>query len=210
MEYLLIIALSYVIGSIPNGLIVGKLIKGVDIRQFGSKNIGATNMYRVLGPWPAFWVLITDIAKGVAGVYIGKTMLGTPPAALLGGIAAIAGHNWSLFLGFKGGRGVATALGVIAVLMPKVTVIVFLVWAAIVYITRYVSLGSIVAAAIAPPLTWLLADQPEYLYFVIVAAAFVIIRHRPNIERLLKGEELKIKAGSAAPENKEKKDENKQ
>lgn len=210
MEYLLIIVLSYVIGSIPNGLIVGKLIKGVDIRQFGSKNIGATNMYRVLGPWPAFWVLITDIAKGVAGVYIGKTMLGTPPAALLGGIAAIAGHNWSIFLGFKGGRGVATALGVIAVLMPKVTVIVFLVWAAIVYITRYVSLGSIVAAAIAPPLTWLLADQPEYLYFVIVAAAFVIIRHRPNIERLLKGEELKIKAGSAAPENKEKKDENEQ
>ncbi len=203
MEYLLILAISYVIGSIPNGLIVGKMLKGVDIRQFGSKNIGATNMYRVLGPGPAFLVLITDIAKGVAGVYVGKALLGTPPAALLGGIAAISGHNWSVFLGFKGGRGVATALGVIAVLMTKVTVIVFLVWAVIVFLTRYVSLGSIVAAAVAPPLTWLLVDQPEYFYFVIVAAAFVIIRHRPNIERLIKGEELKIKAGSAAPDKKD-------
>jgi len=203
MEYLLILAISYVIGSIPNGLIVGKMLKGVDIRQFGSNNSGATNMYRVLGPGPAFLVLITDIAKGVAGVYVGKALLGTPPAALLGGIAAISGHNWSVFLGFKGGRGVATALGVIAVLMPKVTVIVFLVWAVIVFLTRYVSLGSIVAAAVAPPLTWLLVDQPEYFYFVIVAAAFVIIRHRPNIERLIKGEELKIKAGSAAPDKKD-------
>ncbi len=203
MDYFIIIALSYLIGSIPNGLIVGKFTKGVDIRQFGSKNIGATNVYRVLGPWPAFWVLITDIAKGVAGVYIGKAVLGTPPAALLGGIAAIAGHNWSLFLGFKGGRGVATALGVIAVLMPKVTAIVFAVWAVIVFLTRYVSLGSIVAAAIAPPLIWLFGERVEYLYFGFVAAAFVIVRHRPNIERLLKGQELKIKAGSAPPEKKD-------
>lgn len=199
MEYIIIIGLSYLLGSIPNGLIVGKLLKGVDIRQFGSKNIGATNVYRVLGPWPAFWVLITDIAKGVAGVYIGQAVLGTPPAALAGGIAAIAGHNWSLFLGFSGGRGVATALGVIAVLMPKVTAIVFAVWAAIVYFTRYVSLGSIVAAAIAPPLIWLMGERTEYLVFGLVAAVFVIVRHRPNIGRLLRGEELKIKAGSAAP-----------
>ncbi len=203
MDYFIIVAISYVIGSIPNGLIVGKFTKGVDIRQFGSKNIGATNVYRVLGPWPAFWVLVTDIAKGVAGVYIGKAILGAPPAALLGGIAAIAGHNWSLFLGFKGGRGVATALGVIAVLMPKVTAIVFVVWAVIVFLTRYVSLGSIVAAAIAPPLIWLFGERTEYLYFGLVAAAFVIVRHRPNIERLLKGQELKIKAGSSAPEKKD-------
>jgi glycerol-3-phosphate acyltransferase PlsY len=203
LDYFIIVALSYVIGSIPNGLIVGKFTKGVDIRQFGSKNIGATNVYRVLGPWPAFWVLLTDIAKGVAGVYIGKAVLGTPPAALLGGIAAIAGHNWSLFLGFKGGRGVATALGVIAVLMPKVTAIVFAVWAVIVFLTRYVSLGSIVAAAIAPPLIWLFGERMEYLYFGLVAAAFVIVRHRPNIERLLKGQELKIKAGSSSPEKKD-------
>ncbi len=186
---------SYLIGSIPNGYLVGKLY-GIDIRQFGSKNIGATNIFRVLGPKPAFWVFITDAAKGVAGVFIGLAALATPPAALLGGIGAIAGHNWSLFLGFKGGRGVATALGVIAVLIPKVTAIVFVVWAVIVYITRYVSLGSIIGAAIAPPLVWLFGERAEYLYFAIVAAIFVIVRHRPNIERLLRGEELKIKAGS--------------
>jgi acyl-phosphate glycerol 3-phosphate acyltransferase len=203
MDYLLIIVLSYIIGSIPNGLIIGKLFKGVDVRRFGSKNIGATNVYRVLGPWPALAVLLTDIAKGVAGVYIGQAFLGTPPAALIGGIAAIAGHNWSLFLGFRGGRGVATALGVIAVLMPAVTAILFAVWAVIVYFTRYVSLGSIVAAAIAPPLIWLFGERSEYLWFGLVAAAFVIVRHRPNIQRLLKGEELKIKAGSAAPAKKD-------
>ncbi len=206
MEYLLIFALSYLVGSIPNGLIVGKLMSGVDIRQFGSKNIGATNVYRILGPWPALGVLITDIAKGVIGVYIGQAIAGTPPAALAGGIAAIAGHNWSLFLGFKGGRGVATALGVIAILMPKVTAIVFIVWAVIVYFTRYVSLGSIVGAFIAPPLVWFFGERPEYLYFAIVAAFFVIVRHRPNIERLLKGQELKVKYGGTGAETPEKKE----
>lgn len=209
MEYLLIIALSYIVGSIPNGLIVGKLTKGVDIRQFGSKNIGATNAYRILGPWPALWVLLTDIAKGVAGVYIGLGFGHTPPAALAGGIAAVAGHNWSLFLGFKGGRGVATALGVIAVLMPKVTAIIFVVWVVIVYLTRYVSLGSIVGAVLAPLLVWLFGERTEYLYFAIVAAFFVVVRHRPNIERLLKGEELKIKYGGPVGQNKPDKKEEK-
>lgn len=202
MEYLVIIGLSYFIGSIPNGLIIGKYLTGIDIRQFGSKNIGATNAYRVLGPWPAFWVLLTDVAKGVAGVSIGKILLGTPVGMLAGGIAAIAGHNWSVFLGFKGGRGVATALGVIAVLMPEVTGLVFVVWAAIVYFTRYVSLASIVGAVIAPPLIWAFGERVEYFWFGLVAAAFVIVRHRPNIRRLLKGEELKIKAGGSSASGK--------
>lgn len=206
MDYLLILIASYLIGSIPNGLIIGKMTKGVDIRQFGSKNIGATNAYRILGPWPALGVLITDIAKGVAGVYIGQMVLGTPLASLVGGIASIAGHNWSIFLGFKGGRGVATALGVIAVLMPKVTAIVFLVWAAIVYFTRYVSLASIVGAAIAPPLIWLFSERTEYLVFGLIAAVFVIVRHRPNIERLLKGTELKIKRSDGSNTGQTQKD----
>lgn len=202
MEYLIIIGLSYLVGSIPNGLIIGKLVKGVDIRQFGSKNIGTTNAYRVLGPWPALAVLATDIAKGVAGIYIGQALSGLPAAILLGGIAAIAGHNWSLFLGFKGGRGVATALGVIVILMPKATAIIFAVWAAVFFATRYVSLASITAAAAAAPLVWLLGERTEYLYFTLGAAAFVVLRHRPNIERLLKGEELKIQAGGRAGDKK--------
>lgn len=205
MSFLWTVVLSYVIGSIPNGLLIGKWMKGIDIRQFGSKNIGATNAFRVLGPWPAFCVFTTDLAKGVAGVFIGSFLVGTPLAMIAGGIAAIAGHNWSMFLKFKGGRGVATGLGVIAVIAPKVTIIVFIVWALIVYFTRYVSLGSIVAAALVPLLMWVFGEQQEFLYFGIVAAVFVILRHRPNIERLLKGEELKIKAASSAAQTKEEK-----
>ncbi len=201
----LTILIAYLIGSIPNGLIVGKFMCGVDIRQFGSKNIGATNAYRVLGPWPAFWVFITDALKGVAGVMMGQWLDGNTIALLAGGIAAMAGHNWSVFLKFKGGRGVATGLGVIAVLVPKVTAIVFNVWALIVYTTRYVSLGSIVAAVLVPLSMWFFNESIEILLFGIVAALFVILRHKPNIERLLKGEELKIKAGgSSADSTKEK------
>jgi glycerol-3-phosphate acyltransferase PlsY len=204
MQYLIAAVFSYVIGSIPSGLIIGKLLKGIDLREFGSKNIGATNAYRVLGPWPAFLVFIADMAKGLVGVYLGQYLTDTSIGQILGGIFAIAGHNWSLFLGLKGGRGVATGLGVVAVLVPKVTAIIFLIWAVIVYFTRYVSLGSIVAAGLLPIFIWLFGENTEYLYFGIVAGLFVIVRHKPNIERLLKGKELKIKAGSAVPKEKEK------
>jgi glycerol-3-phosphate acyltransferase PlsY len=205
MTLSLIAGLSYLIGSIPNGLLLGKWLWNIDLRQFGSKNIGATNAYRVLGPWPALGVFITDAAKGVIGVYIGQVLGNTPLAMLLGGIAAIAGHNWSIFLKFKGGRGVATGLGVIAVLVPKVTIIVFVIWGFIVYISRYVSLASIIAAALVPILMWVFGEKLEFYYFGLLAAAFVIIRHKPNIQRLLKGNELKIKAGTTKQNTEEKK-----
>jgi len=192
-SYLITILASYLLGSIPSGLLIGKWLRGVDIRQLGSKNIGATNAFRILGPWPAFWVFFLDALKGMAGVYLGQILIGETLGLLAGGIAAIAGHNWSLFLGFKGGRGVATGLGVILILAPKVTLIVFLVWVAIVYFTRYVSLGSIIAAVLTPICMWFFDVKTEILIFGIFAAAFVIVKHRPNIERLLRGEELKVK-----------------
>lgn len=205
MQYFIAAVLSYLIGSIPNGLIIGKLLRGIDIREFGSKNIGATNVFRVLGPWPALLVFVSDMLKGLLGVYLGQYLTDTSVGQLLGGMLAITGHNWSLFLGFKGGRGVATGLGVVAVLVPKITAIIFLIWAVIVYFTRYVSLGSIVAAGFLPVFIWLFNERVEYLYFGIIAGLFVILRHRPNIERLIKGQELKIKAGgSAIPKEKEK------
>jgi glycerol-3-phosphate acyltransferase PlsY len=193
MNYSLVILLSYLIGSIPNGLLIGKWLKNVDLREYGSKNIGATNAYRVLGLGPAIGVFITDALKGVIGVYLGSTIVGEPLALLLGGIAAMAGHNWSLFLKFKGGRGVSTGLGVIAMIVPKVTVIIFIIWALIFYFTRYVSLASIIAAGLVPIMMYLLGEKNEFLYFGVLAAAFVIIRHKANIIRLLHGEELKIK-----------------
>jgi len=205
MDYLIITILGYLIGSIPNGLIIGKKLYDVDLRQFGSKNIGATNAFRTLGLWPAVWVFLTDAAKGVIAVYLAVYVLDTPIALLTGGIAAIAGHNWSVFLNFTGGRGVATGLGVIAVLVPKITILIFLIWAVIVYATRYVSLASIVAAVLVPVFMWLMGERIEFLYFGLMAALFVVVRHKPNIGRLLKGQELKIKLGKMATDIKKEK-----
>lgn len=202
MNYIIITILGYVIGSIPNGLLIGKTFYDVDLRQFGSKNIGATNAFRTLGLYPSLWIFLTDAAKGVIAVYLAGALVDSPIALLVGGIAAIAGHNWSIFLRFTGGRGVATGLGVIAVLAPKVTLLIFLVWAVIVYATRYVSLASIVAAILVPIFMWFMGERLEFLYFGIVAALFVVGRHKPNIERLLKGQELKIKLGHMAEEQK--------
>ncbi len=199
MDYLALIGVviaGYLIGSIPNGLIIGKIMYGIDLRDYGSKNIGATNAFRTLGIWPAFWVFLTDALKGVLGVLIGQFYVGTPAALLAGGIASITGHNWSLFLNFKGGRGVATGLGVITVLVPSITGVVLLVWSVIVYLTRYVSLASVVAAMLVPVLMLIMHKDYELLLFGILAAVFVVVRHIPNIKRLLKGEELKIKVGN--------------
>ncbi len=204
MNYLLIAVLGYFIGSIPNGLLIGKNIYNVDLRQFGSKNIGATNAFRTLGLWPAFWVFLTDAAKGVIAVYLSDFFVGTPIALLIGGIAAIVGHNWSIFLKFTGGRGVATGLGVIAVLVPQITAVIFLIWALIVYLTRYVSLASIIAAILVPIFMWFTGEKIEFLYFGILAALFVVGRHKPNIERLLKGTELKIKMGNMLIDSRKK------
>ncbi len=190
---------AYLLGALPFGLWIGKGLYNIDLREHGSKNTGATNAYRVLGRRPALLVFACDTAKGMAGVYLGSVLVGGSLAEVLGGIAAISGHNWSVFMGFKGGRGVATGLGVIALLAPMVTAIVFGVWCIIVFLTRYVSLGSIVAAALVPPLMWFFNAGRETFWFGIAAAAFVILRHRPNIERLLRGEELKIKAAAKKP-----------
>jgi len=197
LECLLIVSVimvAYLVGSIPIGLIIGNFF-GVDLRRYGSKNIGATNAYRILGPRPAFLIFLGDALKGVFGVCVGY-YAGVEYAPLLGGLAAIAGHNWPFFLKFKGGRGVATSLGVIAILAPFATLITFAVWFAIVYFTRYVSLASITAAALAPILMWLLNEQTTVILLTLVAAIFIIVRHRPNIERLLYGQEVKIKAGT--------------
>ena len=205
MDYLIITILGYLIGSIPNGLIIGTKLYDVDLRQFGSKNIGATNAFRTLGLWPAVWVFLADAVKGIIAVNLSSYVLDTPIALLVAGIAVIAGHNWSVFLKFTGGRGVATGLGVISVLVPKITILVFLVWAVIVYVTRYVSLASIVAAILVPIFMWLMGEQLAYLYFGIIIALFVVVRHKPNIARLLKGQELKIKLGKIATDVKKEK-----
>ena len=187
--------LAYIIGSIPNGLIVSRVVAGIDIRQYGSHNIGATNVWRTLGKGPGAAVFLLDFIKGILGVFFGYLLVGTPFAMIFGGMAAIIGHSLPLFLGFHGGNGVATGLGVIAFLMPKVTIVVFLVWLAIVLVTRYVSLGSIIAAALVPILAWLFSYPIEYFVFGLLAAVLIIVRHKTNIVRLLNGTENHIQAG---------------
>ncbi len=192
---LLACILAYLLGSVPNGLILCRAVWHIDIREHGSRNIGATNVYRTLGKGPGAVVFLLDFLKGFLGVYIAMLLVGTPLAMVIGGIAAILGHSASVFLRFKGGKGVATGLGVIAMLMPAVTGIVFFAWLGIVFVTRYVSLGSIVGAALVPIFAFLFAYPTEYLAFGVLAAVLVIVRHHTNITRLLNGTESKIKAG---------------
>ena len=187
--------IAYLLGSVPNGLLLCRAIWHIDIREHGSRNIGATNVYRTLGKGPGALVFALDFLKGFLAVYIAMLLVGTPFSMVLGGIAAILGHSASVFLRFKGGKGVATGLGVIAMLMPAVTGVVFLAWLVIVLVTRYVSLGSIVGAALVPVLAFLFDCPTEYTVFGVLAAVLVIVRHHTNITRLLNGTESKIKAG---------------
>ncbi|MCR5438851.1 MAG: glycerol-3-phosphate 1-O-acyltransferase PlsY [Selenomonas sp.] len=187
--------LAYVLGSIPNGLVFGKLLWHVDLREHGSHNIGATNAWRTLGKGPGFLIFLLDFLKGAISVYIGMKLGDTALACVLAGVFAIIGHSCSLFLKFKGGKGVATGLGVIVMMMPVPALLVFLVWLGVVKLSGYVSLGSIIAAAFVPVLAWQFGYPVEYIGFGILAAAFIIIRHHANIGRLLSGTESKIKAG---------------
>ena len=191
-DYILAAVIAYLIGSIPSGLILGKLFWHTDLREHGSHNIGATNAWRTLGKGAGIAVFIADSLKGQAGVALGLVLAGTPLAAVLGGLFAIIGHSFSLFLRFHGGKGVATSLGVLTMLMGNVTLIVFAVWFAIVYLTRYVSLGSIVAGFLTPILAALFGYPMEYVLFTVIAAILVIVRHRENIVRLMNGTENKI------------------
>lgn len=183
---------AYLLGSIPNGLIFGRLIWKKDLRQYGSHNLGATNAWRVLGKPAGLLIFALDFLKGALSVLLAQIFAGTPTVMVLAGLLAILGHSCSIFLKFKGGRGVATGLGVIAFLMPSVTSIVFLVWLAIVLATRYVSLGSIVAAALVPVLALAFGYAAEFVLFGVAAAAFITFRHKDNISRLLHGRENKI------------------
>ena len=189
------ILLSYLLGSIPSGLICGKLFWGVDLREYGSHNIGATNAWRTLGKGPGIIIFLLDFLKGFVSVWLGLQFAGTPLVMVLCGIFAILGHSCSVFLNFKGGKGVATGLGVIAMLMPSVTAVVFLIWLGIVWVTRYVSLGSCVAAIFVPIAAWLMGSPAEYIVFGLLAAVLIVVRHKSNIVRLMNGTESRIQAG---------------
>ena len=191
------IAIGYLLGTIPSGLLVGKSLYGMDLREHGSKNIGATNAFRVLGPKAGLMVAIPDLFKGLLAVYIAQYFGREPLFVVLAGIAAICGHNWSIWLKFRGGRGVGTSVGVLLMLAPKVVGVVLVVFAVLVALTRYVSLGSVVGGIMVPFLMWYFDYPLEIKVFGIVVALFIVLRHRANIQRLLNGTENKVTAGKA-------------
>lgn len=189
MFFLYIIA-SYLIGSIPFGFIIAKMM-GVDIRRHGSGNIGATNVWRTIGPGAGLAVLALDAAKGAAAVFIGR-QAGLAGVELLTGIAALVGHAFPVYLGFKGGKIIATAAGVLLALAPQVLLIAFTVFIAIVLVSRYVSLGSVGAALSVPLSMFLLHYSLLYNIFGGVLCLLAVLKHIPNIKRLAQGTESKI------------------
>ncbi len=198
MMGIVLLILAYVAGSFPSGLVIGKAFFHKDPRDYGSHNTGATNSYRVFGAAGGLMVLILDAGKGMLGVYLGQLAgaMMIPEyqiyMMILGGLLALVGHSCSLFLHFKGGKGVATGLGIILFLAPWETLIVFAVWAVIVALTRIVSLGSIVAAVLVPITMYFFAEPMPVTVFGLLAAILVVVRHKDNIIRLMQGKELKV------------------
>lgn len=187
---------GYLLGSVPFGLLAGRM-KGVDVREHGSKNIGATNTWRVCGWKFGLPVFILDTAKGAVAVLGGAAL-----AVRLGGdvawgkvaaaMACVIGHSFPVWLGFKGGKGVATSLGAITALMWLPSLIGFGVWCAVLAVTRYVSLASVVAAASFPVIGYFFGWRGPVLGFAILAATLIVVRHRANIQRLLAGTETRM------------------
>ena len=187
---------GYFLGSVPFGLIAGKL-RGIDIREHGSRNIGATNVWRVCGWKLGLPVFLLDAAKGIIAVRLGHwaaLQFGGAPdwCMVVGGMACIVGHSFSIWLGFSGGKGVATSLGAIIGMLPIVSAIVFALWAAVFGVSRYVSLASIIGAAAFPVTAFFFHVSPPILGFAIVSAILVIARHKGNIQRLLAGTERRF------------------
>jgi len=198
IEFAAVVIGSYLIGSIPSGLVIGKL-KGIDVREYGSGNIGTTNVLRTLGARYGALVLIADVFKGVIAVLLARYIIGSPISEMAAGFAAVAGHDWSLFLKFRGGRGVATSLGgLLPMVMPAplTGVAGIVIFSSLIALTRYVSLASIMgslSAVVAMAVFMGLDRVPwEYLVYIAVVVALIIYQHRDNISRLLSGTESKL------------------
>ena len=192
MIYALVLAISYLLGSIPFGLLMGKWFAQVDVRDHGSGNIGMTNVLRTAGNIPAILTLIGDGGKGAVAAILANQLVGDPFFSLLAGTFAVIGHNWSVFLGFKGGKGVATVAGVLFTLRPSVAGILFVVWVVVLALFRYISLASL-ATAVALPITLLFFKVGwAELTLALVVSAFTIYRHRSNIQRLRQGTEFRF------------------
>ena len=201
MKTFILIVVAYILGSIPNALWIGKVFKGIDVREHGSKNTGSTNAARVLGAKLGILTLILDISKGAIPVALSFFMKADLLENMTGisnldpimiGIFAIIGHSFSLFMKFKGGKAVATTVGVFTVLVPKALLLAAVVFFVIFALTRYVSVSSIIAATSLPIFIFFLYWDVPYTIFGGIIAILIIVKHKSNIQRLLNGTESKF------------------
>ncbi|MBI5886526.1 MAG: glycerol-3-phosphate 1-O-acyltransferase PlsY [Deltaproteobacteria bacterium] len=191
--YFIFVPAAYLIGAIPAGVIAARIFAGVDPREGGSRNIGATNVGRTAGKTAGIVTLIADVLKGAAPVYVLRHFLHDPLLLSVVGVSAFLGHIFSVFLGFKGGKGVATALGVFLVVSPLAALGSLVVFIAALLIKRYVSVGSILGAALFPVFLLFIPGGVVYVPLGIVIAVIIIIKHTDNIKRLAAGTENKFR-----------------
>ena len=197
MELIIAVIIAYIIGSIPTGYIIVKLFTGQDLRTIGSGSTGATNVKRVMGKKWFFTVMLLDALKGALPVILAKifatAFLSIGLIPVLCAIAVILGHSKSIFLKFSGGKSVASGVGTILALNWQVGIIVAVIWAIITYISKYVSLGSIIALSISPILMYLFKEPISYILYCVLGAIYITYLHRSNILRLVNGSENKVR-----------------
>lgn len=206
-----LVALAYLVGAVPFGMLAGRLAGGIDLRRHGSRRTGATNTLRTLGLRWATAVFVLDAAKGIAAVLLARALyLAGPPGspewvAAAAGVAAVVGHNWSVFIGFGGGRGVATSAGGLLALSPLTLVALVPLVAAVVWRTRYVSVGSLVAAVAAPLITAVLAALAlvgwASVAYALATGFLIVVSHGDNVSRLRSGTERRIGEREAVGSN---------
>jgi glycerol-3-phosphate acyltransferase PlsY len=182
--------IGFTLGSIPFGIIVARA-RGIDLKKVGSRNIGATNVLRSLGKGPAVFTLLGDMLKGTVAVALARYLEVGPFYEGVAGFAAILGHNYSVFLGFRGGKGVATSLGVLGLYAPFTFLVTVIIWLVVVLVSKISSMGALVAFTLLP-LNIFLFDQHEKLPVCLLISAFIFLRHRENIRRILSGTERRI------------------
>jgi glycerol-3-phosphate acyltransferase PlsY len=202
LGFTVLFVLAYLMGSIPFGVVVGKLFYGVDVREHGSGNVGTTNVFRVLGKKAGAVVMVCDILKGYLPAATAAALF-TPWAAIFIAAAPVLGHMYSIFLKGKGGKGIATGAGVVLALVPLAFAIIFTTWLVLIVVTRYVSVASLTAAVLVPVLTFLFDEPLPYKIAGVLVAILVWWAHRGNIRRLLAREEHRVKlpwdAGARTP-----------
>ncbi len=190
IEYIVLFVIGFTFGSIPFGIIVARA-RGVDLKKVGSRNIGATNVLRSLGKWPAVFTLLGDMLKGTVAVALARYLEVGPFFEGLAGFSAILGHNYSFFLGFRGGKGVATSLGVLAIYAPFPFLVTVIIWLIVVIFSKISSMGALIAFGLMP-FNVFLFDQKEKLFVSLLITVVIFFRHRDNIQRLLNGTERRI------------------